>query len=366
MVKSATLFCCMIGITLLLNAQAEQGTLNLGADIPDGIELPAGVPVESYTVDASEWLNKGGTLSFAITPVYNSPVEAAAFLQGGEVALAFVRENGLTYLAAWSGDINESGWIFASVPDYSFMTANISLKLNSESGVYKVIINQELIYEGTLSETSENTDMLFFGEADYDVTISNINYDNTNFEEVASKPISLDTEFLGVKKLADVAFTSASKFIRDYGKLRQLSRVYSEAISELPVELVNYSLGSIIFLDNKVGDDSYTGKWPEVIGKHGPKATLKAAYEAAPENGIIVIFPGLGLYGESYYPYPDKAVNRVTVGDIVFATSDHLDDVIASLQKRLIIDQRGEDINIIKNDLESYQNLKRKYNEIYD
>lgn len=58
-------------------------------------------------------------------------------------------------------------------------------------------------------------------------------------------------------------------------------------------------LGSILYVDNKNGSDFHPGKVSYPLGGDGPKASIKAAMEAAQSGDTIVILPGTGTYQES-------------------------------------------------------------------
>lgn len=58
---------------------------------------------------------------------------------------------------------------------------------------------------------------------------------------------------------------------------------------------------SVLYVDNRHGNDANTGIHPESeVGSDGPKASIKGAVEAAPAKSLIVVLKGTGIYSEGF------------------------------------------------------------------
>lgn len=58
--------------------------------------------------------------------------------------------------------------------------------------------------------------------------------------------------------------------------------------------------GHVLYVDNLNGNDANTGKYSyAAMGQNGPKSSLTAAMNTAPDGGMIIILRGTGVYEES-------------------------------------------------------------------
>ena len=72
----------------------------------------------------------------------------------------------------------------------------------------------------------------------------------------------------------------------------------------------------VIYVDNLNGNDANSGSVSYQVGGDGPKATIKAAMEAALRGAVIVILPGNGVYVEGSRGEPTKPLTIKTVDPI--------------------------------------------------
>jgi len=71
-----------------------------------------------------------------------------------------------------------------------------------------------------------------------------------------------------------------------------------------------------LFVDNLSGSDSYSGSQSYGAGGNGPKSSLKAAINAAPNGAVIVVLPGKGVYDEGSRGISGKRMTIKTQGNV--------------------------------------------------
>ncbi len=71
--------------------------------------------------------------------------------------------------------------------------------------------------------------------------------------------------------------------------------------------------GHVLYVDNVHGSDGNTGKFCYPVGNDGPKASIKAAIQAAPDDAVIVVLKGTGTYHEGSYGAKGKSFTLTTL-----------------------------------------------------
>lgn len=72
-----------------------------------------------------------------------------------------------------------------------------------------------------------------------------------------------------------------------------------------------------LYVDNGIGSDANSGKFPHPSRRDGPKASIKAAMAVAPDGAVIVVLPGKGIYEEGSRSANGKKLTIRTVKPII-------------------------------------------------
>lgn len=75
--------------------------------------------------------------------------------------------------------------------------------------------------------------------------------------------------------------------------------------------------GSILYVDNGLGDDGNSGSASYVMGGDGPKASIKAAMASASSGDTIVVLPGKGIYDEGSRGEPGKRLTIKAMKNVI-------------------------------------------------
>lgn len=116
-------------------------------------------------------------------------------------------------------------------------------------------------------------------------------------------------------RMHQVAAKYGQKYVFHGGRLMSLRDVLLEQIHILGSDFLALPSRSLIFVDNSIGDDRFTGAIPELKGRKGPKKTMTAAFRAVSERSLIIVFEGNGIYDEQVPDDPEGQVTWLHLGD---------------------------------------------------
>ncbi len=294
-------------------------------DLPETITLPASDPVATYSVDGAEFLGQGGYLSFSITPVYHSPEEAAAFLQGAGVSLAFVGFEGENFLAVYGGsNPEENEWTYVQMPEHSGL---LSMGIHfDEQSQYHILLDG-LPVLGPVTRNIHSSELLiFYGDSTHPITVNDIVLslaDKENKFEAESKREAYLSTLANAQTLRDIKWRPRNLLCQaPNGAWFTADALFNKCMENWPKEILDKPLNDIIFIDNIEGNDNNNGHYPLTISDvSGPVKTMDQALKLSGEGKVLIFLPGNGYYSAEHIA-PKKGTEMIlSIGNTTLAST---------------------------------------------
>lgn len=301
----------------------EVNSLNL----PPDILLPAVDPALDQALSLTEADLPELALSFLLEADAVPPESAEAFLQGLGIALALVEVPGGKALAAFDASQGTEGdWLYSAKLKKGNANRPIAITFSPGGESWSVMAGNKTFFVDlprdllTLSQP-----LTFYGNATSDVSITTLSGTYPTEEGAIEQENKAEKRFKAAKHLKDFQLSDGGKMTRSGGRMAQVRAHFDKRMAELPEAVRDLPKEMIIFVDNEHGKDRYDGHWPEKHGNRGPKETIKAAIEAVPEGGVIILMPGLEVYVEDSLDFAGKQFSLIPIGDNNVGTEESLE-----------------------------------------
>lgn len=294
---------------------------------PNAIALPSGEPVSHELRELPGLYPHGGTLSFYYQGTALPLERAASFFEGGGVSLALVMpEDGPLHLAVYHAAGTEDGpWIYAALAGESRGGLHFQIDWASAGAFASISVNGHLLFANLPLDKQESAGhALFFGDSQDEVRFSEIQWVSRTSETVPTDSAPAQERYREVAQLKDYFVEDKGRLARSRGMIVRESDLFRSRLEKLPPEVRDLPVDKVVFVDNRSGDDSYSGRWPVPHAADGPKATLNAGMDAVPDGGALILMPGYGLYLEEFPAMRGKSVQLIIVGDNDVGTEEEV------------------------------------------
>ncbi len=287
---------------------------------PETITLPASDPVATYSVAAAELLEHGGSLSFSITPVYHSPEEAAAFLQGAGIALAFVDAEEKFYIAAFDGAIGTAGdWLYAELNNEDAEELSITIAFDGSSLACDIEAGGNIVLKHIPFARHKSGEVFtFYGDSSIEIMVSNFSIDIARSTMQSDKYAEYLNALVEAQSLRELKWKPYKILHRAVNRsLVQGEQLFSNKLKKLPSEYLDKAIGEIVFIDNVNGDDINNGFYPSTTSVgFGPVKSMDKALALSGEGKILIFLPSEGAYVSDNI-IPKRGTEAIiTIGDV--------------------------------------------------